>query len=87
MTVTDLFESPIPASGPAKLKRETAASAFDGQWWCITQYGAEFRLHSDHPKKGFKITLIAEDALWLIEELSLGANPSALFRRAVTWRK
>ncbi len=86
MTIGEIFAYPFPLSGPVKINRDAAAAAFDGHC-CITQHGSDFRFYSDHPQNGFKVTITAEDALWLIEELSLGAQSSAIFRRVVTWRK
>jgi hypothetical protein len=48
----------------------------------IVQHGANFRLHH----LDMAVTLSPLDALWLIDQLSLGAHKSEIMRRVVTWK-
>lgn len=80
--LTSLVEMPLPSSGPVKLIRPNVEQHFGATR--ISQYGSEFRMFRDGDD-GFKVTLDPLDALWVIETLQLGATPSPIFRRAVTW--
>ena len=76
----ELFEQPIPLTGPCKLKREAVNDiSFAGHQ--IVQSGGEFRMHG----VDLRATLSPDDALWIIDKLMLGAGNHGIMRRVVIW--
>lgn len=82
MNVSPMIVEPMPTVGPVLINREAVRAHFGNSK--IGQHGAEFRMWRDGPD-GFKVTISAEDALWIIDDLKLGASVSDIFRRAVVW--
>ncbi len=77
--VKKMIISPVPDTGPVLINREGFKGNFED--CCIMQHGNGFRLHGPN----FSFTLEPIDALWIIEELKLRANPSEIMRRVVIW--
>ena len=73
------FVSPVPHVGPVTVIRENVYDGFGDAK--IYQHGGSFRVVGE----GFKLTVSAEDALWIIDRLKLGASKPAPFRRSVVW--
>ena len=70
MSFKKLLVSPYPLTGNVTIVRENIAHWSD-EHFKVHQIGAEFRLVSSCNQKA---TISASDALWLIEELKLGAS-------------
>jgi hypothetical protein len=78
----ELFSEPIHMSGPVPVIRENIIEWFGDTK--VHQHGADFRMIREGTN-GLRISISAEDALWIIEELKLRVEASPMFRRAVTW--
>lgn len=80
MSVNKFVQQPIPRVGPVAIIRENVRANFDG---CrIVQHGGSFRLDA----VGATMALKRLDALWIIEELALGASSDGFMRRIVVWK-
>jgi hypothetical protein len=80
--MSDLFEFPLPATGPVKLNRDKLAEhGFAGSK--IVQSGGSFRMHTDE----IAVTLDPLDALWVIDSMPLVAERSPIMRRVCVWTK
>lgn len=77
--IAKMISEPIPLTGPVKINRFAVVENFGD---CkIVQHGSHFRLHDESGS----VTLSHEDALWIIDVLSLGASRSPMMRRVVVW--
>lgn len=81
--VMPLFSIPVPPTGPVPLIRDNVTPASFGTAK-IFQHGGNFRMCKDGDD-GFKLDVSPSDALWLIDELKLGAVTMPPFRRNVIW--
>lgn len=71
---------PIPQTGDVEIIRDEVAEHFKDSK--IAQHGGRlFRLHG----QTHALTITADDALWIIEEMGLGASLSLPMRRVVIW--
>lgn len=81
--VMPLFSIPVPTAGPVPIIKENVTPTSFGTAK-IFQHGGNFRMCKDGDD-GFKLDVSPSDALWLIEELKLGAVTMPPFRRNVIW--
>lgn len=76
------FVTPVPHTGPVTVIREKIATGHDDVK--IHQHGGSFRLVR-YGDAGFKVTISADDALWIIDNRMMGASTQGPFRRSVVW--